>query len=530
MLVDHACEAKPLHARRSRAEPFTAITPPRRDPAAQAWYERVVSKLSSLSTISEKLRSPTPDVRIVALIHARAHGAAARALAAEITQMLEDEQGAVQWHAMSAIMKVAHGAEDAVPIAQAQLAKGAPPMLVSRALATLRAIGPVAERAKPNVMRIFETSDDGSRRADALETLVAIAPGDDDVRRLLLEALYRADYATSSRANRSLESAPEALIDHVADEVRTRGTAGTQGERLACAIILATLASKQPQLVRDFVPSLLEGLDEPCVSSALFAIGNLPRAFAVDLLDHVARVVAEGDLAASESAIEQLDRMDGGARTLPVLVQKLDQHMAAPPVGGQHGGAARVFAAAAKVIAETPGAPSEPVVAKVTEWLRAMISRTWENGEGPSWYTVRAVALAAAKMSPASADLGNVLFDLAAESRKWLESDESGVMDFERALREALCVMGDPPDLWNRFETLGIGRDQASDQPEEEDDLPDYPPEVAAPKPRALKASPVPANQRRSLDEAVSRGETLVELGPGASPKEAVTAVDRTIA
>ena len=66
--------------------------------AEPLWLERprvrgtddAVTAPAPLSIVLEKLHSPTPDVRTVALIHARAHGRAARSLAVEISRMFED--------------------------------------------------------------------------------------------------------------------------------------------------------------------------------------------------------------------------------------------------------------------------------------------------------------------------------------------------------------------------------------------------------------------------------------------------------
>jgi hypothetical protein len=485
-----------------------------------------------LSTLSEKLRSPTPDVRVVALLHARAHGAAAKSLAADIARMFEDESGAVQWHAMGAFIKVGHAAEDAVPVVQAQLAKGAPPMLVSRALAALQTIGPAAHGAKADVVRLFEAAADDGLRADALQALVAIAPGDTDVRELFVAALYRPEYQTSSQAKRSLECAPEELVDYIAEVVRQRGTDGTPDERRTCGSILMSLAPKRPELVKGLIPALLDPPDGTCVSAALFAMGQLPRGDAIELVEHVVRVAQSGDATASVSAIERLDEMGEGGRALPVLVQKLDQHRDDAPLGGPEGNASRVFAAAAKLIAATPGPPVDEVLPKLIVWLRALPSRAWPTDGGPSWYTVRKVVVAAARLAPSAPEVPQVLLDVAAESRKWLESDESGVMDFERSLDEALHLMGDPPALWKKLEALGVERAHATGEPDEEteSELPDFPPEARAPKPKELKALPLPAEQRRRVDEAVSVGETIVGLAPDASPSEVATAVDRAIA
>ena len=132
---------------------------------------------ATIPTIKEKLRSGTEAVRTVALWHAAAHGSAGVPLAAEIARMFEDPSDAVQWHAMRTFLVVGAGAADAVPILAEQVRKGAPKMLVSRALAGLAKIGPLA-RSELNAVLDTWKSTSGHDRSNALEALLRIAPED----------------------------------------------------------------------------------------------------------------------------------------------------------------------------------------------------------------------------------------------------------------------------------------------------------------------------------------------------------------
>ena len=109
----------------------------------------MTQKPAPLDLVRQKLDARKEEDRVVALLHAAAHGKAARSLAARVAAMLEDESTAVQWHAVGTFQSIGAEAIEAVPVLLALRAKGVPPVLVSRATFCLGCVGPSARNAVP---------------------------------------------------------------------------------------------------------------------------------------------------------------------------------------------------------------------------------------------------------------------------------------------------------------------------------------------------------------------------------------------
>jgi hypothetical protein len=482
-----------------------------------------------MATIAQKLDSKTEAVRAVALMHAAASGPAAAVLAAKIATMLEDPSAAVQWQAMRTLLAVGAGAVDAAPILARQVRAGTPEMLVSRALSGLAKVGPAAHAQLEVVLEAWR-SISGHGRHSALEALVRIAPDAVAVRGILLEALYSPEFSLRLEALRRLEEAPDELVDFVLCDARSRLATSDAALRERIAAVLRSIADRRPAEVELLLPALLEQLGEPCVGAALAAASKLPRPLAPSLLAHAIRI-AGSDAGASEPAMKLIAELGIVAATArPVLLAQLHAHADALPLGGPQGRSSRRFAAAARAwAAACPSA--EEAVPVLLAWLSRIPTASWPKNDKPSWYTIRDVALAAATLGFAQPQLIDTLVSIAGASRRWLEQDESGVRDFERALRKLGSTLGDPPALWQRLDLLGIARVEEQDARAAAEgdalELPEFPPEQAPPEP--VHIVPVPGEFLRELAEVLRRGERYARVTIGATPEAIAGAVDAAL-
>jgi hypothetical protein len=230
-----------------------------------------------LDVVRQKLDSRNEEARIAALCHAAAHGGAARALAAKVAYMLDDESPAVQWHAMSTFRDIGRGATDAVTVLLELRAKGEPPMLVSRATACLGIVGPAAGDAVPVLKAALSEHEDEDKRRYALDSLWSIAPGDREVMDFVMRDAFSSDFRRSTDARRLLKRANEpVLLDRAFAEIAVRLQGDDPVSRQAAAQVLSYIAAMRPAVAADLLRELLRDPVAAEVRIVAAAVRELP--------------------------------------------------------------------------------------------------------------------------------------------------------------------------------------------------------------------------------------------------------------
>lgn len=473
-----------------------------------------------LDVIRDKLGSPDEDARNVALLHAAAHGEAARSLASTIAKLFEDPSLAVQWQAVQAFARVGPGAEEAVPVLVAQLEKRHDTKLVGRALS---ALGRVGKAARAALDAIFDAmASHPSHGGPGLESMVRIAPDDARVKAELVAAAFSDDYAVSSAAHRALEGAPDSIAEAVLDEARDRlGRAGPR-ERFGVAQVGSALASRHPDEVIPLLRDLLTRRDEPCLHVALFAASRLPNA--EPLLAELHLALGAGERA-SEQTAKVLARIGpAAAPTKESLQSLLATHEEAWPTSGPDGEPARVFAEVALALSVI--APDDATeLERLTSWLSRMATLEW-GSHRPSWFTIGDVVVAAARFRGAVTAIDDCIVRAVEAARPWLALDESGVAELHRRIRSIAAERGNPEALWARLEPLGLEREAPLHSVDEELPLPPLPPERKPPTGRVLPLTPDVVGR---LVEAITLGAALADVTPEATPSEIASAVERVV-
>lgn len=479
-----------------------------------------------IEVIEEKLRSPTEGVRVVALLHAAAHGAGAAPLAAEIARKLDDPSAAVQWHAMGTFLSVAEGepALEAVPVLAAYLARDNPPtMLVSRSLSALAHLGVAARPALDVVLRWWDALPDGFERASALAALFAMAPDDARVQGIFTSAVRSSDYSVQSTAHELLDAAPADVVDRVTDDACAQvRDAADDTEREDAANIVNALTPLRPDRAREIATFLFE--HGTCGGAALGIVERLPQPVPASLVDAVVDLVRDGDPIA-EHAIGFLVRSTLPRDALRALcVETLDKHAAAHPLGGLAGASSDTFGRAAEALA-TMG--PDPVVAqKLVAWLARVAKTKWPAGkkQRPSWYTVADVVVAARALAPEERAVADAVLAVTRTAKRFLDVDASGVNDFLRKIE--ISPAGAAPLPEDDEDPADTGSDPELD-PEPEPELPDFPPE-APPRP-PLVVAPLSRRAFVAIANAMAAGEKAAKVDASAAPEEIAGAVDRAI-
>src|SRR6266849_2818684 len=176
----------------------------------------MTQKPAPLDLVRQKLDAREEVDRVVALLHAAAHGKAARSIAARVAAMLEDESTAVQWHAVGTFQSIGAEAIEAVPVLLALRAKGVPPVLVSRATFCLGCVGPSARNAVPPLKAALRQAP---ADRDVLQALWHIAPDDCEVIDVVLAGAFASDFGLFLSASDLLKSAKELAIYRVFREI-----------------------------------------------------------------------------------------------------------------------------------------------------------------------------------------------------------------------------------------------------------------------------------------------------------------------
>ena len=472
---------------------------------------------ASIEVIRQKLGSPTPEVRIVALWHARAHGEAGVELAPDVARCFEDDDAAVAWHAMGVFMAIGRGARDAVPVLVAQLERGHPEMLVSRALSALEVIGPAARAGLPVLQRLHQRRDTW-RTTTPLSAMIAIAGDDPGV-----QVAIRAEMvANPDAAAGYLEHVPADVIDDVVTNTLARLVANPSNQD--AARLLGELAKYRRERIVEAARSLL-GVSCGTVVRHAIEVLNDPSIDDETLarISEVARVHPDDDT--RTYALEVLGQ--SGPRTAalvrPLAAATLASLSDAIPCGGKHHAVAYRFAGAAKALAKACPTDHEGG-RELLVWLERLPALLADKAD-PNWYVIADVLRAAATLVPGDPRIADVMVALARTARRFIDSDESGVLDFDRTLRR---LADDDIGLLPRLEDAGMpGRDpyeRPSEQDQDEPELPDFPPEASPPPPPVL--APASGTMLHEVKSRRAVGATLAGVELSSEPTVVVDAID----
>jgi hypothetical protein len=434
-----------------------------------------------LDVIREKLTSATEEVRVVALLHAQRHGAAAQSLAPEVARCFEDSSEAVAWTAMHTFQAIGAGSAAAVALLRAQIAKGTPERLVTRAISSLSVIGPAAIDALPDLLARQE-----------IEALVAIAPDDARVREAIVARVLAGDLTYLARV-------PE-CIDVVLQTVLAR----TDGR------LLKEMKAYRSSAVVPRAIELLESEDREVVLRALYVVKGTETsklaALASKHRDSEVRRVALELLSVEEA--------------LPIARDAIRRLRECVPVSGKDRLPGYELAAAAKIVARASDRES---AASLVEWLASLPSRM--GGAIPNCYSLRDILTATCTLvDDARGD--QIAIGIARWVQTHIDRDESGVLDFHRDLRRRAERRGEA--FWQPLATLGIPRHDPYARQEEEDapapELPDFPPEAATRPPPRLVAVALP--ELLTMEATRTRAASLVGVALDAEPAAIVDAIN----
>ena len=135
-------------------------------------------------------------------------------------------------------------------------------------------------------------------------------------------------------------------------------------------------------------------------------------------------------------------------RSFVSLVETIRKHLEAKPVAGPAGAAARCLAVAAKGLTQND---AEETVPLLLTWLTGALAHLDPK---LSWYTVRPVLAAIARLAPRSEEVRAAIVHAGEVASSVRDLDESGVLDFERELGRILTAIGDQA-LWDQVESTG---------------------------------------------------------------------------
>lgn len=465
-------------------------------------------RLATLGVVAEKLRARSPEVRTIALIHAKGHGEKARPLAAYVATLLSDVEQ-VAWHATGTFGAIAAGAGDATSVLVDYLQReGAPPVLVTRALFGLQRIGPEAWAALP----VLESMLEGPHRKDVIAAMAAIAPDNPKIAALIIESMFSDDYGVASTASDALRNGSAPLLEAANHALRLRAFSFSKTKREQAHRVLATMARMRPQATQQLMFELARGSKPRWW--LLVATAALPRPVAPALVQLAIDCLSSDDTGLEERALETLKAI-GVAAEPRALVEKYATAVAVP---GGEGSEARVFAEAALMLAKG-GVLVGAGLQLVHAWLERAARADPAKQKKVNWYTVRTVVRAAGL---ASQEGWAHVVAIAKASQRYLGSDESGVLDLHRTLRELALTEGQQRELAK----TGVPRDDpyasADDEDDEADagaepDYPEFPADEAPAVPGALEPAAEP-DQTAEL----ARGLAALGHGPAATPHELI--------
>jgi hypothetical protein len=497
---------------------------------------------SPIDLVRQKLDARREEDRVVALLHAAAHGKAARSLAAKVAAMLEDESTAVQWHAVGTFQSIGAEAIEAVPVLLELRAKDAPPVLVSRATFCLGCVGPSARDAVPSLKAALRQAP---ADRDVLQALWHIAPDDCEVIDVVLVGAFSSDFSLFLSASDLLKSAKDLAIDRVFSEIATRTQSTDLDDHKSAAKLLVNMAAKRPKLAADLLRELLR---DPCASQswhAVSAVRELPAPRPTDLVNAVIRVAAGDDIAAALRALEVL--MDLGAEAFgaqDTFMQIIARNLEAHPVAGEEGWPASSLAAAAKGLAQI--CPSDHAVEPLLSWLRRAITAhrsarrlSWlrraitahRSARRPlSWFPIGHVVEALASLSPTSVAVHDAILAAVAAARPCMDEDEAGVLDFDRAVRRAFERLSNTEEMFDKAEKLGMPRTDpytSDDEPDQSDasNIPPNFPSDGQTEPTATLAQ-LDEGARQELATLIANGRDVLSVDRAAGPQVLAGAVD----
>jgi hypothetical protein len=486
----------------------------------------MTQKPAPLDLVRQKLDARKEEDRVVALLHAAAHGKAARSLAARVAAMLEDESTAVQWHAVGTFQSIGAEAIEAVPVLLALRAKGVPPVLVSRATFCLGCVGPSARNAVPPLKAALRQAP---ADRDVLQALWHIAPDDCEVIDVVLAGAFASDFGLFLSASDLLKSAKELAIDRVFREIATRTQSTDPDDHKTAARLLMSMAAKRPKLAENLLHQLLRDPRAPQSWHAVSAVRELPAPRPPDLVNAVIRVAAGDDVAATLRALEVLaDLGTEASRAQDTFLQIIARNLGAHPVAGENGWPASSLAAAAKGLAQT--CPGDRAVEPLLTWLRRVITTDRTARRPLSWFPIGHVVEALASLSPTSVAVHEAILAAVAAARTCIDEDEAGVLDFDRSVRRAFERLNNTEEMFDRAEKLGMPRtdpyasNDEPDQSEASNILPNFPADDQV-EPTATLAQ-LGEGERQELAALTADGRNVLGVERAAGPQVLARAVD----
>jgi hypothetical protein len=479
-----------------------------------------------LDLVRQKLDARMEENRVVALLHAAAHGKSARSLAVRVAAMLEDESPAVQWHAVGAFQSIGAEAIEAVPVLLAQRTKGGPPMLVSRATFCLGCVGSAARNAVPALKAALRQNP---ADRDVLQALWNIAPDDCEVINLVLVGAFSSDFSLFLSASDLLKSAKELAIDRVFREIATRTQSTDPNDHKSAARLLMSMAAKRPKLAENLLRELLRDPGAPQSWHAVSAVRELPAPRPPELVNAVIRVAASDDVAATLRALEVLADLGteaSGAQN--TFLQIIARNLGAHPVAGEDGWPASSLAVAAKGLAQS--CPSDRAVGPLITWLRRVITTDRTVRRPLSWYPIGHVVEALASLSPRSVAVHEAILAAVAAARRCIDEDESGVLDFDRSVRRAFERLSNIEEMFDRAEKLGMPRVDpyaSNDEPDQSEPLHVLPDFVSDDQVEpTVTLAQLDQGDRQELADLTANGRNILGVEDAAGPQALAKAVD----
>jgi hypothetical protein len=479
-----------------------------------------------LDVVAQNLAAPHEDRRLVALAHAAAHGAAARALAVKVAAMLEDDSAAVQHLASGIFPRIGAGATDAVPLLLALRAKGVPRLLVARATHCLGCIGPAASAAIPPLKAALrQTPGDG----DVLRALWLIAGDDPEVSDAVFADAFAGDFGRYLVASELIRNGSDAVIDRAFAAIATRAHSADPDDQQRAAKLLMVIAGKRPALAGPLIQDLLRDPAAPQAWHAVTAARDCPPPRGSDLVAAVTRVAAGEDAAASLRALQVLadfgaEASSAQATFLAIIARNGD----CAPLAGPDGLRASALAVAAKALANA--CPSDSALAPLLQWLRWAIAQRSQSAAF-SWYPIGDVIEALATLAPASTAVEEASLAAVAAARRSSDEEEYEVVDFERSVRRAFARMANSHRMFEEAEQFGMPRtdpDSSSDDGDASaasEPLPDFPSDDRSDAKATL--APLDAAGREELAALGVSGRGKLGLGAATDPGLVAQAVDR---
>jgi hypothetical protein len=479
-----------------------------------------------LDVVAQNLAAPHEDRRLVALVHAGAHGTGARVLALKVAAMLEDDSAAVQHLASGIFPRIGAGASDAVPLLLSLRAKGVPRLLVARATHCLGCIGPAASAAIPPLKAAWrQAPGDG----EVLKALWQIASDDPEVSDAVFADAFAVDFGRYLVASELIRNGSGAVIDRAFAAIASRAHSADPDDQQRAARLLVAIAGKRPTLASPLILDLLRDPAAPQAWHAVTAARDCPPPRGSALVAAVTRVAAGEDAAASLRALQVLgdfgaEASSAQATFLAIIARNGD----CAPLAGPDGLRASALAVAAKALANA--CPSDRALAPLLAWLRWAIAQ--RSGSATfSWYPIGDVIEALATLAPASTAVEEASLAAVAVARRSNEEEEYEVVDFERSVRRAFARMANSLRMFEAAEKLGMPRtdpDPSSDEPDASaasEPLPDFPSDDRSQAPPTLAV--LDAAGREALAALGVSGRGKLGLGAATDPGLVAQAVDR---